>query len=237
MTTRVVPSRSLSVVIPAFNEERRLPATLREVHSYLCQDEYDFELLVVDDGSYDGTRQASIQLESELPMLRTIGYAVNRGKGYAVRTGVLSSTRDAILFMDADHSTPIAEIESLWPLLGRGYDVAIGSRRMQGSRSVVRQPAHRILMGRIFHEIISVAGLRGIQDSQCGFKLFRREVAIKLFSTLKTYGFAFDVEILLRARQLGYRLAEIGVQWVNSSDCRVNALRDSARMFLEVLRM
>jgi dolichyl-phosphate beta-glucosyltransferase len=227
--------RSVSVIIPAYNEERRLPATLQSLHSFLDRPGYDAEIIVVDDGSRDGTRERASALK--LPLVRVLGYSRNRGKGFAVRTGVLAATREAVLFSDADHSTPVSEIERLWPWLDEGYDVAIGSRHAAGSQLIVRQPLRRRIMGRAFNLIVSFAGVRGINDTQCGFKLFRKDAARRIFSRLRTCGFAFDVEVLLHARRWGLRVREVGVQWTNSPDSRVHPVRDSARMLVEILKM
>ena len=229
--------RSLSVVIPAFNEEERLGRTVRAVHDFLNQRSYDAEILVVNDGSRDETLARATRLAVELHGVRVLGLTQNRGKGFATRAGVLESTRDAVLFMDADLSVPISDIDRLWPWFDAGYDVVIGSRRAPGADLVVRQPLHRRILGRVFHPIVSLLGVRGIRDTQCGFKLFRREAARKLFQKLRTDGFAFDVEILMEARRCGLPIREVGVRWTNSPDSRVRPLRDSARMLAEVLRM
>lgn len=227
--------RALSVVIPAYNEERRLPGTLEAVSSYLESRGIEAEILVVDDGSRDGTRAAAERLR--LPTVRVLGYPRNRGKGYAVRTGVLAATRDPVLFTDADLSTPIEDLEILWACLDQGCHVAIASRLLAQSRILVRQPWHRRMVGRTFAGVVSLLAVRGFRDTQCGFKLFRSEAARRLFAPLRTVGFAFDVEVLLRARRLGLRVAEVPVRWVNSPDSRIHPVRDSGRMLVEILRM
>lgn len=230
-----VRARSLSVVIPAYNEETRLPRTLREIHGYLAERGYDAEILVVDDGSRDGT--AARARELALPSVRIIGYGRNRGKGFAVRAGVLAASKEAVLFCDADHSTPIGDIEAFWRPYDRGCDVVIASRHLARSQIRVRQPLYRRVMGKGFRFIVSLFGPRGIRDTQCGFKLFRAEAARRIFSGLRTRGFAFDVEALLRARAAGCRVAEVPVRWINEPDSRVRAVRDSWRMLIEILRM
>jgi dolichyl-phosphate beta-glucosyltransferase len=225
------------VVIPAYNEESRLPPTIKEIHRFLVHRSYDAEILVVDDGSRDRTRAVAKEAEAVCPSLRVLGYPKNRGKGFAVKTGVLAATRDAILFSDADLSTPIEELDRLWSWMDRGYDVVVASRSRHSSDVVVRQPFYREYMGRTFNMIVSMIAVRGIRDTQCGFKLFRRDAAHRIFSRLATDGFAFDVEALLRARKSGLRIAEVGVRWINSPQSRVHPVRDSARMLLEILRM
>jgi dolichyl-phosphate beta-glucosyltransferase len=229
--------RSLSVVIPAYNEAVRLSPTILAIHQFLVDRNYDGEILVVDDGSRDGTRQEIEKFQRSLPMLRILGYDKNRGKGFAVRTGMLAATREAILFSDADLSTPIREIDRLWPWFDSGYDVVIASRSKESSHVAAHQAFYRENMGRVFNALVSILAIRGIRDTQCGFKLFRKETARRLFSELRTNGFAFDVEILVRARDQRKKIAEVGVHWMNSPDSRVHPLKDSARMLLELLRM
>lgn len=229
------PRRSVSVVIPAYNEESRLPATVEEIHRFLTEKDYDAEIVVVDDGSRDRTRAVAEAMARRLPLLRVIGEPVNRGKGYAVRTGMLAARGGAVLFSDADQSTPIRCLERLWPWYDRGFDVVIGSRRSEDSATV--QPLHRRLMGRTFGLLVAVLAVRGFRDTQCGFKLFRRDAARAIFGPLRTHGFAFDVEALMEARARGFRMREVGVEWVSSADTRVRAVRDAARMTLELLRL
>lgn len=229
--------RSLSVVIPAYNEEARLPSSLKEIHAFLVNRAYDAEILVVDDGSRDHTRATVTKLQASLPLLRILGYPKNMGKGFAVKTGILAANCKAILFSDADLSTPIAEIDRFWPWFDSGYDIVVASRARQTSEIVVRQPFCRETMGRIFNAIVSMVAVRGIRDTQCGFKLFQRDAARRIFSKLVTHGFAFDVETLLRARRNGMKIAEVGVRWIDSPHSRVHPVWDSARMLIEVLRM
>ncbi|HEX7901472.1 MAG TPA: dolichyl-phosphate beta-glucosyltransferase [Planctomycetota bacterium] len=233
----LLDGRSLSVVIPAYNEERRLPATLARVRAFAASAGLDVEILVVDDGSRDGTREAVLRAAADAPEIRLLTYGGNRGKGYAVRAGVLQARREAVLFSDADLSTPIEELRALWPRLDQGCDIAIASRKMSRSRITVRQPWPRQVAGRVFNTVISTIGVRGFRDTQCGFKLFKAPVARRIFSALKTSGFAFDVEVLLRARRLGLQVAEVPVRWENSGDSRVSFVRDSLRMLREVLKM
>jgi dolichyl-phosphate beta-glucosyltransferase len=229
--------RSLSVVIPSYNEEARLPRTLREVGDFLASRGCDAEILVVDDGSRDRTREAATAAGASCPLVKVLGYLDNRGKGFAVRTGFLAATREAVLVSDADLSTPIGELDRMWPFYDQGYDVVIGSRRLSGARLEIPQPLYRRGMGRAFNLIVSTLAVRGFQDTQCGFKLFRRAASQEMFRGLRTRGFAFDVELLLRARRLGLRVREVPVRWINSPDSRVRVLRDSARMLREIFRM
>ncbi|MGH9365875.1 MAG: dolichyl-phosphate beta-glucosyltransferase [Thermoanaerobaculia bacterium] len=229
--------RAITVVIPAYNEEARLPRTLETIDRFLRGAGYQAEILVVDDGSTDRTRESIAELEGTIRSLRLLSYAKNRGKGYAVMTGVLAATAPVVLFSDADLSTPIEELDRLWTRYESGYDVVIASRNIPESELEVEQPLHRKLVGRTFNLVIGILAIRGFRDTQCGFKLLRTEPAQRIFRALRTERFAFDVEILLRARRLGLKISEVPVRWKNSPDSRVHVVRDSARMLIEVLRM
>ena len=227
----------LSVVIPAYNEERRLPPSLRRIEAYLRQSKRHSELIVVDDGSTDGTAEAVDTLISEGLHLHMIRHGENKGKGAAVRTGILSATGRLVLFTDADLSTPIEDLERLVDALDAGADVAIGSRAVDRSLIEVRQPFHRETMGRIFNVIVQAVLLPGLKDTQCGFKAFRAEAARELFRDMIATGFDFDPEILYRARRRGMKIAEVAVRWRNNPESRVSALRDSAGMFVSLFKV
>jgi dolichyl-phosphate beta-glucosyltransferase len=223
----------LSVVIPARDEAKRLPRTLEAVASYLKARGLPAEILVVDDGSADATAEVA-ERSRGITLVRLPG---REGKGAAVRAGVLRALGRRVLFTDADLSTPIGELDRLSAALDGGADVAIASRHLPGSRVELEQPFPRRHLGRLFNRAISLLGVRGFADTQCGFKLFRAEAARAAFGPLRTRGLAFDVEVLLRCRRLGFRIAEVPVRWANSSGSRVRPLRDSVRMLLDVLRM
>jgi dolichyl-phosphate beta-glucosyltransferase len=235
MTEPMGGGRRVSVVVPAFNEERRLPPTLERLRAYFRRSADESEILVVDDGSRDGTAAVVARAAADWPALRLIRHERNTGKGYAVRAGVLAARGDAVLVCDADLSTPIEELDRLWTWFERGYDVVAGSRRLPDSTVEVPQPLHRRVMGRTFNGLVSLFCLRGFRDTQCGFKLFRASVARRLFGALRTVGFAFDVEVLVRARRLGARMVEVPVVWNDADGSRIRALRDSCRMALEIL--
>jgi len=220
----------LSVVIPAYNEERRLPRTLRTVVAHLRERGLPFEVVVADDGSADGTAGLAGEFGAEVRVLRL----PHRGKGAAVRDGVLACHGDLVLVSDADLSTPIQELDRLVAAIERS-EVAIGSRNVAGARVAVPQRFDRRFMGRGFNLLVRALLLPGIRDTQCGVKLFRREPALVLFERCRSEGFAFDVEVLALARGLGYRLAEVPVEWNNSPDSRVRPLVDVPRMFWELL--
>ncbi|MBZ0273911.1 glycosyltransferase family 2 protein [bacterium] len=226
----------LSVVIPAYNEESRLPATLARLREYFASDG-DVEVIVVDDGSADDTRKIAGDIAKDWPALRVVANDRNRGKGYTVRHGVQEAAGDVVLFYDADSSTPIEEYEKLRPHLEAGADVAIGSRSLPGSDVRVHQPWYRETMGRMFNLFVRLVAVRGIVDTQCGFKAFRLPAARAVFARQKLSGFSFDVELLFIARRLGYSIKEVPIVWINSPASRVHPVWDSLRMFLELLKI
>ena len=227
---------NISVVIPAYNEERRLGATLDRILDYVNQERHDAEIVVVDDGSRDRTAAvAEGYADRGVQLLRNPG---NRGKGYSVRHGMLEASRDLVLFSDADLSTPIEELAKLAePVLAGRADGAIGSRAVAGSCVEVSQPIYRVAMGKVFNGFVRLIALGGIADTQCGFKLFRRETAHAIFRRQTFERFSFDVEILFIARKLGYRIAEVPVRWLNSPDTKVSAIKDSMQMFSDLFKI
>lgn len=235
----------LSVVIPAYNEERRLPPNLNRILDYLRPQPYSYEVIVVDDGSTDQTAMRVRDVVQESPCVRLIENP-HYGKGYTVRTGMLAAKGQIILFTDADLSTPIEELSRLLPYFEEGYDVVIGSREGGGERQRVGEPFYRHVQGRIFNYIVQTIAVPGIQDTQCGFKAMRREVAHDLFPRLRIHdGSAgpvvgsmvtgFDVELLFLALKHGYAVKEVPVEWYYGHESKVNPLRDSWRLLRDVL--
>jgi dolichyl-phosphate beta-glucosyltransferase len=218
----------ISVVIPAFNEEPRLAPAIRDLLDYLR--DRAFELIVVDDGSRDGTASLVTSLAETHPQVRLIRLAANQGKGYAVRTGVLNCSGRLVLFADADGATPAAELRRLEQAIASGADVAVGSRALTSAEVEVRARWYRRLFGRTFHLLVRSLTVKGIRDTQCGFKVFRGPVAHDLFSRMRMSGFSFDVEVLLMAQRRGYRIAEVPVNWAHVPGSRISLLRDSLRM-------
>jgi dolichyl-phosphate beta-glucosyltransferase len=227
----------LSIVIPAYNEENRIGATLRRILNYLNGQSYEGEVLVVVDGSQDRTIEVVREFAEKSANIRVLNNGFNRGKGFAVRRGMLESRGAFLLFSDADLSTPIEEVERLLMYLQNGYDVAIASRGLPVADIRVRQPWWRQLMGRIFNRFVQALVLPGIRDSQCGFKCFPRKVARRVFSRQRIDRFGFDVEVLWIARRLGYRIAEIPVTWINDPLSKVHPIRDSFWMLVDLIRI
>ncbi len=226
----------LSVVIPAYNEEKRIGASLESIANYLKKQTYSWEVLVADDGSTDGTIQVAEQKLKGLPHT-ILKAATNCGKGSAVKRGMLAAVGQYRLFTDADLSTPIEETERLLKELQSGYDTVIGSRALLDSKVIVHQNFVRESMGRVFNGCARLLAFRGIHDSQCGFKGFHAKAAVDLFGLQKLPGFSFDVEIVYLAQKRGYRLLEIPVTWCNSEQSRVRLLRDPLLMFWDLLKI
>ncbi len=228
----------LTVVVPAYNEEKRIGPTLHSITEYLAVQPYNWELVVVDDGSRDNTVQVVNKAIAGLPNARLIAYTPNRGKGAAVRTGVVDSLGETVLFTDADLSTPIAELEPALRRLNEGADLVIGSRGLTESLVLKRQPLYRQKAARIFNKIIAVwLRLDEYADTQCGFKLFKGPVARFLFGQQVIDGFMFDVETLFLARKFRLKVTELPVRWINSPDSRLRIVRDTARMFRDLARI
>lgn len=229
----------LSVVIPAYNEASRIGPSLQRVVDYL-RGRYGagrFEIIVVDDGSRDSTVSVVEQLGAQAPEVKLIHFSHNRGKGAAVRAGMLVATAEVVLFSDADLSTPIEEIEGALKLLEEGSDVVIGSRALAGSRILVRQNRLREWLGKLFNLLLRATLPIPFRDTQCGFKLFRYEAAHAVFQRVSTEGFAFDVEAILIALQLGYHVREMPVNWINDPESKVTLLRHPAQMLVDLWRI
>lgn len=226
----------LSVIVPAYNEERRLGAALEQITAYLRTRRYTWEILVVDDGSSDDTVGVTDQFRRQFPNVRLLGNGANFGKGYSVRRGMLAAQGEVRLFTDADASTPIRELEKFWPPLAEGVQVVIGSRAVPGANVLVPQGWHRKWGGRFFNLLVRWISLPGLHDTQCGFKAFTAEAAQRVFALCRIPGFGFDAEALYLAHKLGFRTAEVGVEWVNSPATKVSALKDFLTMAMDLVR-
>jgi dolichyl-phosphate beta-glucosyltransferase len=230
------PPLDLSVVIPAFNEERRLPRTLESIFAYLQARPYRAEIIVVDDGSSDQTPEIVTACRQKYPALRLVSNGGNRGKGYSVRHGILEARGEVALFSDADLSTPIEEADKLLAALrDEGFDGAIGSRAIDRNLIEVHQSAIREQAGIFFNRLVRL--IMGIEfsDTQCGFKAFRRERARIIFEQQRVERFGFDPEILFLAKRHGLRVAEVPVRWSHDPGTKVNVASDGLRMFAELL--
>jgi dolichyl-phosphate beta-glucosyltransferase len=227
----------LSIVIPCYNEQERLPRTIEQVERYLDGKGVSYELILVDDWSSDGTRTVMDEAAGRNSFVRLEALPRNRGKGRALAEGVAVAKGSEILVTDADLSTPIDELPKLQAELDKGAGVAIGSRALPGSRVEVSQPVYRVLMGKAFNLLVQVVLLPGIWDTQCGFKLFRADVAHEAFAELTTDGFGYDPEVLYRAKRRGVKIAEVPVVWRNSAPTKVSPIKSSLDMFRHVLRI
>lgn len=227
----------ISVIVPAFNEAQRLPATLKLIRAYAQETGQSMEIIVIDDGSTDDTAEVARRFDASPMTLKVLVNDKNYGKGHAVRRGMLEAVGELQLFYDADGSTPIQEFDKLRPHLGRHCAIVIGSRDMPDSILDPPQPWTRRLMTRAFRGLRRSIMLADLCDTQCGFKLFTREAAQEIFSRQEQQGFGFDCEILELGRKLGFTIKEVGVLWRNNRQSTVRPLRDSWRMLLSLVRI
>lgn len=225
----------ISIIIPAFNEEKRILPTLKKIYDYLSNQDYNFEIIIVDDGSTDKTVHFVKNFVGNYKPINILINDGNRGKGFTVRSGMLLANGKYIFFTDADLSTPIEELEKCLPYLRNNYDVVIGSRSLPGSNITIRQPWYRERMGKIFNFLVNMILLQGIIDTQCGFKGFKREVVKTIFNKCIVDGFSFDAEILFLARKSNFKIIEIPVKWTNSTLSKVSPGKHSIQMFLELI--
>jgi dolichyl-phosphate beta-glucosyltransferase len=228
----------LTIVMPAYNEGKRIGLTLERTLAYLGQQPFASQVIVVDDGSQDDTVQVVQAYCARTPHLLLLCNESNRGKGYSIRRGVSAAAGRYIGFADADYKTPIEEFEKVWPWLQQGFDVVIGSRKLQDSRVLVPQPLYRRLGSQAFTLAMHVLiGLWDIDDTQCGFKFLRREAALDVFSRQQVDRYMFDVESLAIARQLGYRIKQVPIRWQNDADSRYRVVSGTLRNFVELMRI
>lgn len=226
----------LSIVIPAYNEANRIANTLKKIREYLDRQDFSSEIIVVSDGCTDLTDLCATEALKNWPNFRLLSRVENKGKGYSVKEGILDSRGHLILFSDADLSTPIEELDNFLPWVDE-YDVLIGSRALPDSGVQVHQSFFRESMGKIFNLFVKLLVLRGIKDTQCGFKLFHRQAALDIFRRIKLKRFSFDVEALYLSRNLGYRIKQLPVVWRNSPESRVHIFSSSMEMFWNLFRI
>ncbi len=238
---RALPERALpeeplmTIVIPAYNEAARLPQTLERVVSFVDARPEKVDVIVVDNNSRDETGAVARRFAREHPRIQVLDQPI-QGKGAAVRKGMLAATGRYAFICDADLAMPIEELPRFFPETLGEYDIAIGSREAPGARRY-NEPHYRHLMGRVFNFVVRTLAVPRIQDTQCGFKAFRREVARDLFSIQDVNGWAFDVEVLMLALRRGYTVLEVGIPWYYGAGSRISPIKDSVDMFLEVLRI
>jgi len=224
----------LSLIIPAYNEAKRIGPTLHDAETYLARQPFASEIIVVDDGSLDSTAQV---VRHSFPGVKLISYHPNCGKGHAVKVGMQFADGDYRVFSDADGSTPIQELEKFWPCFDAGADIVIGSRSMPKSNVEVRQHLLRETMGRIFNLFVKALVVGGYVDTQCGFKGFTQRAAGIVFPRQRLDGFSFDTELLFIARRHGLRVEQVPIRWRNSARSRVSIFSDSPRMFRDLFRI
>jgi dolichyl-phosphate beta-glucosyltransferase len=226
-----------SIIIPAYNEQERIAATLERVERYLSALGKPFEIIVVDDGSSDGMLSVVNDIVAASSVIRIVSYKPNHGKGYAVRQGVAKAQGEYIAFSDADLSAPIEEMDKLFAAIEKGSDIAIGSRAIKGAEIPVHQPLYRELGGKALNFIIRAVAVPGIRDTQCGFKLFRGDVARELFAKSFLEGWGFDVEILFLARKAGYNITEAPVKWSHSEGSKIHPFSAAIKIIGDLIRV
>ena len=224
----------ISVIIPAYNEEKRIEPTLKKVINYLDNNFDKYEIIVVDDGSTDNTYKiVSRYKKNNVKILRN---EINKGKGYSVKRGILNVKYSLVLFSDSDLATPIEELEKFINYI-KTYDIIIASRNLKESDIKIKQPMYRQLMGKTFPLLVNLIALRGFKDTQCGFKLFKTDVAKKIVSLQTFERFSFDVEILFIAKKLRYKIKEAPVIWIDKEGSKVNPIKDSIKMLIDLFKI
>ena len=236
MTDSISPFVDLSIIVPAYNEELRIPPTLERLHAYLSTQPMRYEIVVVDDGSKDHTCRVVEAHAGRIPNLRLVRQMPNKGKGAAVRLGMLAARGQIRVMCDADCSMPPEQLPRLLaPIINCKAEISIGSRYADGAKTDVKQPFYRVLWSRLANKVIQRSLVPGIRDTQCGFKAFTAETARDLFRRAKIDGWAFDLEILALARRRGYEIAEVGVEWKDDNRSRVNPLKDMWKVIREAM--
>lgn len=227
----------ISVVIPAKDEEFRLPQFLQTLITYCQASTLRYEIIVIDDGSTDKTAELTLTFQKIFPDLSLLKLGRNHGKGYAVKQGLMAAHGNISLFMDADGSTSPNEIEKNLRFFAEGYDIVIGSRVLQNNTSKVKALFYRRFMGWIFNFFVSTFLIKGIKDTQCGFKMFRRRIISPLWEDIRLEGFGFDLEVLYAAQQMDYKIKEVAVNWKHVDNSKVDLIKDSMRMLVNIFQI
>lgn len=227
-------NKDLSIIIPAYNEENRIIKSLEKAITYLENHNYNFEIIVVDDGSSDNTTKV---LTNYHPKVTVLSLNKNLGKGAAVRKGMLQAIGNVKLFSDADFSTPIYEITKLLDKIQSGADICIGSRAIDRKMVKEHQPFYREFMGKTYNKIVQLLVFKGITDTQCGFKAFTKKASEIIFPNAKINGFSFDVELLFLAHKFGLKVEQVPVEWYNDKRSTVNPIKDSTMMIIELFKI
>ena len=225
----------LSIIIPAHNEEERLPGTLEEIHSFIKEQSYSTEIIIVENGSRDRTLEIARQYSQEMPQVKVI-HEEERGKGLAVKKGMLEAVGEYRFFLDVDLSMPITELNRFLPPAIEEVEIAIGSREAPGAVRY-NEPEYRHIVGRVFNSFVRLMALPELQDTQCGFKCFRGDIADELFALQTMTGMSFDVEVLFVAKRRGYKIVEIPIPWYFNPDSRVKLFQDSVSMWLDLIKI
>jgi dolichyl-phosphate beta-glucosyltransferase len=229
--------KRISIIIPAQDEEKRLPRFLRTVIDFCLGSSNSYEIIVVDDGSKDQTANATLAFKNEFPSLKVISLERNHGKGYAVKKGFCEAKGEIVLFLDADGSTGPQEIERQLGYFEQGYDIVIGSRVLSDGKSYVKALMYRKWMGAIFNFLVSHMLIKDIKDTQCGFKMFRAPLIPALFDSLQLEGYGFDLEVLYLAQKMNLRIKEVAVNWAHVDGSKVDILKDSLQMFWNIIQI
>jgi dolichyl-phosphate beta-glucosyltransferase len=224
-----------SIIIPAYNEDARIESTLKKIRDFIAVHHWDAEVIVVNDGSTDGTMSIVEKYAKTDPRMKVVENDANRGKGYSVKNGMLHAAGELLLFSDADLSSPIEEAPKLFEAIAKGADVAIGSRWMQAKLQTQRQPLYRQIFGRIFNRLLRTMLALPFKDTQCGFKAFTRQAAQAIFPLQQVEGWGFDPEVLFLARRLGFKIVEVPVAWAHREGTRISPLSDGPKMLLEMI--
>jgi dolichyl-phosphate beta-glucosyltransferase len=227
----------LSIIIPAYNEEKRLPPVLAEIEKHLCQSDLLVEVLVINDGSRDNTALVAQQyIQQSKLLIQVISLDQNSGKGAAIKAGVNAAHSDFVLIYDADGATPISELERIWPKRSHAK-ILIGSRALDSNEVTLKTRVHRKGLGRLFNLAVNLLVLPGLKDTQCGFKLVPTAAAQLIFSKMYMQRFSFDVELLFIAKKIGLEIQEIAINWSHIPGSKVNVIRDGIRMFFDLIRI